>query len=181
MHKDYKKRLTILTIILVVLITVLVFYYIWKIDDDNKTQKSTSCVDIIYSDELTYNLVNPEALKDSDGKSSSVRSISITNKCSDIKTIQLYLDVLNTSTINSNKIKTYINGDITLEPTLLSDLKTLKNSVKEKVAPEVYQSYEEQSAKFGANEAKVFKNAYDSIKSADRNYFEGFQNVRSFE
>ena len=135
MHKDYKKRLTILTIILVVLITVLVFYYIWKIDDDNKTQKSTSCVDIIYSDELTYNLVNPEALKDSDGKGSSVRSISITNKCSDIKTIQLYLDVLNTSTINSNKIKTYINGDITLEPTLLSDLKTLKNSddaIKEK-------------------------------------------------
>lgn len=60
-------------------------------------------------------------------------------------------------------------------------VKTLKNSVKENVAPEVYQSYEEQSAKFGANEAKVFKNAYDSIKSADRNYFEGFQNVRSFE
>ena len=135
MHKDYKKRLTILTIILVVLITILIFYYIWKIGDDKTIKKSTSCVDIIYSDELTYNLVNPEALKDSDGKGSSVRSVSITNKCSDIKTIQVYLNVLNTSTINTNKIKTYINGDITLEPTLLSDLKTLKNSddtIKEK-------------------------------------------------
>ena len=135
MQEFYKKRLIILAIILVLLGTISVFYSLWKIDNSNIMANTTSCVDIIYSDELTYNLVNPEALKDSDGKGSSVRSISITNKCSNIKTIQLYLDVLNTTTINSNKVKTYINGDITLEPTLLSDLKTLKNSdsnIKEK-------------------------------------------------
>ena len=127
MQEFYKKRLIILAIILVLLGTISVFYSLWKIDNSNIMANTTSCVDIIYSDELTYNLVNPEALKDSDGKGSSVRSISITNKCSNIKTIQLYLDVLNTTTINSNKVKTYINGDITLEPTFLSDLKTLKN------------------------------------------------------
>ena len=135
MREDYKKRLTILTIILIILGIILVFYYLWKIDNNTLAANTASCVDIIYSDELNYNLVNPESLRDSDGKGASARSISITNKCSDIKTIQLYLDVLNTSTINSNKIKTYINGDITLEPTLLSDLKTLKNddeSIKEK-------------------------------------------------
>ncbi len=135
MQEFYKKRLTILTIILGILISILIFYYIWKIDNNSKIDNNTSCVDIIYSDELTYNLVNPEAEKDIDGKGSSARSISITNKCSNIKTIQVYLNVLNTSTINSNKVKTYINGDITLEPTLLSDLKTLKNSdsnIKEK-------------------------------------------------
>ena len=135
MRENYKKRLTILTIILIILGIILVFYYLWKIDNNTLAANTASCVDIIYSDELNYNLVNPESLRDSDGKGASARSISITNKCSDIKTIQLYLDVLNTSTINSNKIKTYINGDITLEPTLLSDLKTLKNddeSIKEK-------------------------------------------------
>ncbi len=135
MKNFYKERLTILTIILVILGVTAIFYYLWKIDNDNTIASAASCVDIIYSDELTYNLVNPESLKDTDGKGSSARSISITNKCSNIKTIQVYLDVLNTSTINSNKIKTYINGDITLEPTLLSDLKTLKNndeSIKEK-------------------------------------------------
>ena len=135
MQEFYKKRLIILAIILVLLGTISVFYSLWKIDNSNIMANSTSCVDIIYSDELTYNLVNPEAQKDIDGKGSSARSISITNKCSNIKTIQVYLNVLNTTTINSNKVKTYINGDFTLEPTLLSDLKTIKNSdsnIKEK-------------------------------------------------
>ena len=135
MQKFYKKRLIILAIILVLLGTITVFYSLWKIDNNNIMANTTSCVDIIYSDELTYNLVNPEAQKDIDGKGSSARSISITNKCSNIKTIQVYLNVLNTTTINSNKVKTYINGDFTLEPTLLSDLKTIKNSdsnIKEK-------------------------------------------------
>lgn len=135
MQEFYKKRLIILAIILVLLGTISVFYSLWKIDNSNIMANTTSCVDIIYSDELTYNLVNPEAQKDIDGKGSSARSISITNKCSNIKTIQVYLNVLNTTTINSNKVKTYINGDFTLEPTLLSDLKTIKNSdsnIKEK-------------------------------------------------
>ena len=135
MQEFYKKRLIILAIILILLGTISVFYSLWKIDNSNIMANTTSCVDIIYSDELTYNLVNPEAQKDIDGKGSSARSISITNKCSNIKTIQVYLNVLNNTTINSNKVKTYINGDFTLEPTLLSDLKTIKNSdsnIKEK-------------------------------------------------
>lgn len=57
----------------------------------------------------------------------------------------------------------------------------LKDRVRESVEPEVYQYYENQAAQFGTNEEEVFKNAYDSIKLANRNYFEGSQNVRSFE
>ena len=96
MQEFYKKRLIILAIILALLGTISVFYSLWKIDNSNIMANTTSCVDIIYSDELTYNLVNPEAQKDIDGKGSSARSISITNKCSNIKTIQVYLNVLNT-------------------------------------------------------------------------------------
>ena len=135
MKKNYKKNLVFITIILIILFGITCFYFLWKINNSS-TLENTSCIDIIYSDELTYNLVNPESLKDSDGKTAPARSISITNKCSDIKTIQVYLNVLNTSTLNTNKIKTYINGDITLEPTILSDLKTIKTSdesLKEKI------------------------------------------------
>ena len=57
----------------------------------------------------------------------------------------------------------------------------LKDRVRESVEPEVYQYYENQAAQVGTNEEEVFKNAYDSIKLANRNYFEGSQNVRSFE
>ena len=57
----------------------------------------------------------------------------------------------------------------------------LKSNVKKNVEPEVYQNYEKQAAPFWVNEEKVFKEAYDSIQFANRNYFEGSQNVRSFE
>ena len=57
----------------------------------------------------------------------------------------------------------------------------LKRSVKENVEPEVYQNYEKEAARFGVNAERVFKEAYDSIQFANRNYFEGSQNVRSFE
>ena len=59
MQEFYKKRLIILAIILVLLGTISVFYSLWKIDNSNIMANTTSCVDIIYSDELTYNLVNP--------------------------------------------------------------------------------------------------------------------------
>ena len=57
----------------------------------------------------------------------------------------------------------------------------LKDRVKENVEPEVYQNYEKEAARFGVNAERVFKEAYDSIQFANRNYFEGSQNVRSFE
>ena len=58
---------------------------------------------------------------------------------------------------------------------------TLKNHVKENVTPEVYQNYEKQAAQFGENKEVIFKNAYDSIQFANRNYFEGMQNIKDFE
>ena len=57
----------------------------------------------------------------------------------------------------------------------------LKDRVRENVEPEVYQHYENQAAQFGKSEEYVFKKAYDSIQLANRNYFEGSQNVSSFE
>ena len=57
----------------------------------------------------------------------------------------------------------------------------LKDRVKENVEPEVYQHYENQATQFSKSEEDVFRKAYDSIQLANRNYFEGSQNVRSFE
>lgn len=57
----------------------------------------------------------------------------------------------------------------------------LKRSVKKNVEPEVYQDYEKKAAQMGVNEEKVFKDAYDSIQFANRNYFEGLQRLGHFE
>lgn len=60
-------------------------------------------------------------------------------------------------------------------------INALKNNVRENVDPQDYQYYENKAKQFGVSEEDVFKKAYDSIKSANRNYFEGLQNVRNFE
>lgn len=58
---------------------------------------------------------------------------------------------------------------------------TLKNHVKENVTPELYQNYKKQAAQFRENKEAIFKNAYDSIQFANRNYFEEMQNIKNFE
>ena len=132
-RRKYKIRLTVLAILLVLSLTVEFDYQLWKIDNRQTDLAITEsgCVEIIYSDDKSFNLVNPEATKDSDGPRTIPKTISISNNCSDIKTINVTMDVLNTSSIESNKVKVYINGDENQEPTLLSELKELKNSDEE--------------------------------------------------
>ena len=126
MKKTYKNLITVLGIFIAILFLITISYFLWKIEK-NDNLSGNDCVDVIYSDEKNINLLNPEALKDSDGKGVMARSISIINNCPVVKTIELDLNILNSSTIASNKIKAYVNGDITLEPILLTNLKELKN------------------------------------------------------
>ena len=125
MQNKYKKKLFFLGIIITFLGLTIMTYYLWKIENKSDATTDNSCVSIIYSDEQNIDLINQESKKDIDGKNTQARSISISNKCDVIKTIQVYLNVLDTSTLSSNKIKAYINGDISLEPTNLENLKTL--------------------------------------------------------
>ena len=112
-RRKYKIRLTLLAILLVLSLTVEFDYQLWKIDNRQTDLAITEsgCVEIIYSDDKSFNLVNPEATKDSDGPRTIPKTISISNNCSDIKTINVTMDVLNTSSIESNKVKVYINGE----------------------------------------------------------------------
>lgn len=126
MKKTYKNLITVLGIFIAILFLITISYFLWKIEK-NDNLSGNDCVDVIYSDEKNINLLNPEALKDSDGKGVMARSISIINNCPVVKTIELDLNILNSSTIASNKIKAYVNGDITLEPILLTNLKELKS------------------------------------------------------
>ena len=90
MQNKYKKNLLIIGIIIVILIFTVMTYYLWQIESKPAANQDNSCVSIIYSDEQTINLINPNNQKDSDGKNSQARSISITNKCENIKTLLLY-------------------------------------------------------------------------------------------
>ena len=60
-------------------------------------------------------------------------------------------------------------------------INALKNNVRENVDPQDYQYYENKAKQFGVSEEDVFKNAYDSIQFAHRNYFEGMQSASGLE
>ena len=84
-----------------------------------------------------------------------------------IKTAALGTLVAGSVVMCSHSRKEYINN--------------LKYDVKENVSPQVYQRYEKQAAQIGANETKIFREAYDSIQQARGNYYIGMQNIRNFE
>ena len=128
-RRKYKIRLTLLAILLVLSLTVEFDYQLWKIDNRQTDLAITEsgCVEIIYSDDKSFNLVNPEATKDSDGPRTIPKTISISNNCSDIKTINVTMDVLNTSSIESNKVKVYINGEELPESYLQPGVTTGRN------------------------------------------------------
>ncbi len=170
MQNKYKKNLLIIGIIIVILIFTVMTYYLWQIESKPAANQDNSCVSIIYSDEQTINLINPNNQKDSDGKNSQARSISITNKCENIKTIQVYLNVLNTSTLSSNKIKAYINGDLSLEPTNLGNLKTVSKEENDILEKKLLYKYDIEPEKSIRLNIRLWKDEY-ATSSSDKNTF----------
>lgn len=125
MQKKYLLSLIVIGLLLFGSLGLAVTYSLWKITDyDNSIAiNNEGCVKIIYSDSDTFNLVNPKSLDDEDGVISTPRSITINNNCTNKQNVELHLDVLNSSTIDDNKIKLYVNGEFELGPTLLSNLR----------------------------------------------------------
>lgn len=137
MKKKYIFSLSLISVLLVALIALQIHYGLWQIEHQTTDLAITEsgCVEIIYSDEKTFNLINPVSIKDEDGPRTTPKTIAVKNNCSTVKTVEVTMDVLSTSTIDSSKIKVYVNGDYTLEPTILNTLKQPKNTnelIKEK-------------------------------------------------
>ena len=133
----YRRVLIFLLVLITFTLSLQLSYSFWKIEskDNNLGILEDDCVSIIYSDDLEFNLIKPQAIKDDDGPRTNPKSIAITNNCSTIKTIEVGLNVLSTSTLSSDKIKIYINGDVTHQIDFVNNFKLLTNkddNVKEK-------------------------------------------------
>lgn len=168
MQNKYKKNLIILSVGLIFLSAIMTTYFLWKIENKPDIAMDNSCVNIIYSDEQTFDFLNPDNQKDSDGKNSQARSISITNSCENIKTIQVYLNILDTSTLTANKLKAYINGDISLEPTNLSTLKTVTSGTYNISEKKLLYKYDMDPGKSIRLNIRLWKDEY-AVTSTDKN------------
>lgn len=128
--KKYRKVLILIILLLGFTLSLQLSYSFWQIEskDTNLGVVEDECVTIIYSDDLDFNLVKPQAIKDDDGPRTIPKSIAITNNCSYSKTIEVGLNVLKKSSLSSDKIKVYINGDVTHQADYVSNYQLLMNN-----------------------------------------------------
>ena len=136
----YRKVLILIILLLGFTLSLQLSYSFWQIEskDTNLGVVEDECINIIYSDDLDFNLIKPQAIKDDDGPRTTPKSIAITNNCSTSKTVEVGLNVLKTSSLDSDKIKVYINGDVTHPADYVSNYQLLMNNdpdILEKKSP----------------------------------------------
>ena len=126
----YRKVLILIILLLGFTLSLQLSYSFWQIEskDTNLGVVEDECINIIYSDDLDFNLIKPQAIKDDDGPRTTPESIAITNNCSTSKTVEVGLNVLKTSSLDSDKIKVYINGDVTHPADYVSNYQLLMNN-----------------------------------------------------
>ena len=126
----YRKVLILIILLLGFTLSLQLSYSFWQIEskDTNLGVVEDECINIIYSDDLDFNLIKPQAIKDDDGPRTTPKSIAITNNCSTSKTVEVGLNVLKTSSLDSDKIKVYINGDVTHPADYVSNYQLLMNN-----------------------------------------------------
>lgn len=127
MRKTYKIALGTIASLIIVVAMVLTHFELWNIANNNEylAINTSGCINIIYSDEQDVLMLNPKSLSDEDGLANIPNTITITNRCKTNENITLYVDVYDDSTINDNKIKVNVNGDLTLKTQKLMDLNKL--------------------------------------------------------
>lgn len=130
MKYKYKLSLSVIAVFLIFGSLLLINYGIYKksLSKNYIALSDSKCINVIYSDDTDLLLVNPRTLSDEDGMANIPRTITIINKCSSDETVSLYLDYYDDSTIKDSKMKVSINGDVNINPTILSNISKVLGS-----------------------------------------------------
>ena len=125
-----KKRVTYLLIIGILLVVGTSFaYWMLNFSQTNSNIISSACFSISYTDQDDINLERAYPILDSEGATLTPYQFTITNNCATYGSYQVNLEVLNTTTLNSNFVKAMFNEGT---PKLVSNYtpvtKTLDNA-----------------------------------------------------
>jgi len=119
-----------LSVIAVFLVVIGISYAYWSLtlSQTDKNNLATSCFNIEFTDANDINLQNAYPITDSEGEALTPYTFTITNKCNNYASYQVNLEVLNTTTLNTNYIKTKFNDTISLLKDYEEVTKTLDNA-----------------------------------------------------
>ncbi len=121
MSKTKRITLGIVGVLLIISLVVGISYAAWRITltQTNENTIATSCFNISFLEENNILLENVYPILDEDGKKLVPYTFTIKNNCEAYATYQVNLEIVNTSTLNSQNIKVMINEE---EPIILNEL-----------------------------------------------------------
>lgn len=125
-----KKYLLGIGVLILGLVAIGISYAYWMLTfaQPNSNNLSSSCFNIEFTDANDINLTGAYPITDSEGEALTPYTFTITNTCNNYASYQVNLEVLNTTTLNTNYIKTKINNNISLLKDYEVVTKTLDNA-----------------------------------------------------
>ena len=123
MSKFYKISLISIALFLVLSLMISFSYGVWLSNQNTEQTMSfaSNCLRVIINND-TISLNKPLSISDDDGYGSSAYPFTVENICNSEEDVELRIDTLEGSTIENNKLKIYVNGDIEVKPTILEEL-----------------------------------------------------------
>jgi len=111
-----KKWMFVIYVLLLICVITDISYAYWmygtKQTDFNKI--ASNCFAIEFTDADDINLERAYPMADSEGEALTPYTFTITNKCNTYASYQVNLEVLNSTTLNTNYVKTKFNGNVSL-------------------------------------------------------------------
>lgn len=135
MKKKYIYSMAFVGILLLSLFVIGTGYGLYEATKDKNSLTSTTldCFKIYFSDTDTIYKTNIKSVTNEEGQSTAPSTITVTNICKDSKELQLRLNILNDTTIDSNAMTIIASGNIEQNQILyknLTNTKTTMDNVK---------------------------------------------------
>jgi len=146
-----KKRnvLVVLAVLIGIVSIIGISYAYWMLSltQTDKNTLASACFSIEFTDADDINLQNTYPISDSEGEVLTPYTFTITNKCNDYASYQVNLEVLNTTTLNTNYVKTKFNNNISL----LKDYEVVTKTLEDATT-----SYKLLTGELGKNESVTY-------------------------
>ena len=136
MNKKYIIRLAIIGIMLLTVTGIGTGYGVWISTKNNDSKNSIvlNCFRVYFSSSDTVNMTNIKPLLNSDGEETSPETITVTNICKEEKELQIRLNILNETTVDTKALTIKTTGNIQRNTMLnknLENTKTQESNIKQ--------------------------------------------------
>lgn len=133
MKKKYIFSLVVISIMFLFVLTIGTGYGLWVATKESTEKSATTlnCFKVYFSNGDTIEMKNIDSVVNEEGIESSPYTLTITNICSETKELQVRLNVLNDSTIDTNALTIQAAGNIEKEITLYKNLSNTKSTLED--------------------------------------------------